>query len=183
MFFSKLWNGFVGLFKVKEVARKAPTAKTKAPVAASSKDDSKKVDFNKKLIKTLMSDHKELLNGFTTMITSVEADNFSAANSLLQEFGKKIVEHLTLEDVELYVYLEFMAKITSEDKEIMKGFRSEMAEIATVVTGFLNLYTNSPISSANKNQFLLEANSAATILVSRIDREESVLYPMYGRYK
>lgn len=176
MFFSKLFS----FFKRKDV--KAATA---APVKSSpaKSANNKQVEFNKKLVKDLMRDHKILVSDFTTMITAAESDGFEYANKMLGVFAKKITEHLELENLELYVYLEFSAGLEQEDKSTMRDFRNEMASIATAVVGFINTYTNDPISAKNKEEFLQEANAAAGILVDRIEREEAKLYPMYGRYK
>lgn len=175
MFFSKLFSFF---------SRTKPKNAVDSKVANNaSPKESNKVDFNKKLIKGLMRDHKILLADFTGMINSTQTNNFENANRLLSVFAGKIVEHLGVENTELYFYLEFEANIKKEDKETMRDFRNEMSGIATAVTGFINSYTNDPISAKNKDKFLEDANAAATVLVDRINREESRLYPMYGQYK
>lgn len=157
-------------------------SKTKKPFKEQS-GEQKQVEFNKKLIKDLIKEHKILLSNFTGMISSVQTDNFDNANHLLGVFATKIVAHLEVEAKELYFYLEFEANVNQEDKLTMRDFRNEMSGIATAVTGFINSYTNDPISAKNKDQFLEDANNAATVLVDRISREEGNLYPMYGRYK
>lgn len=169
-----------------DVAVKKKTTASAAPSTsnASSEDDSNAVAFNKTLIKTLVKDHKILLSEFTAMINAVNTNNFELANRLLASFASKIVEHLSLENIELYVYLEFMAvNITADEKNMMKGFRAEMSEIASAVTGFINTYTNDPIGPHNQAIFLHNANESAGILVDRIGREEKALYPMYNKYK
>ena len=141
------------------------------------------VHFNKSLIKGLVSDHKILLTEFTEMMDSAKNDNFYEANRLLSSFGTKLMQHFQVELVELYVYLNAMEKMmTVEEKKSIKGFSDEMYEIGATVKKLINSYINHPMSAANKESFINEFNGAAGILLSRIDREESVLYPLYGKY-
>ena len=141
------------------------------------------VHFNKSLIKGLVSDHKILLTEFTEMMDSAKNDNFYEANRLLSSFGTKLMQHFQVELVELYVYLNAMEKMmTVEEKKSIKGFSDEMYEIGATVKKLINNYINHPMSAANKESFINEFNGAAGILLSRIDREESVLYPLYGKY-
>lgn len=141
------------------------------------------VQFNKFLIKNLVSDHKILLAEFTEMMDSAKNDNFYEANKLLSSFGTKLVEHFQVELIELYVYFNAIDEImTVDERKSTKGFSDEMYEIEATVKKLLNSYINYPVSAANKESFISEFNGAAGILLSRIDREESVLYPLYGKY-
>ncbi|MGZ5056026.1 MAG: methyl-accepting chemotaxis protein, partial [Methylobacter sp.] len=139
--------------------------------------------FNKSLIKNLVSDHRILLTEFTGMMNSAQEDNFDEANRLLASFSTKLLGHLQLEMDELYGYMDFVEKMmTAEDKASLRGFDDEMLKIGHAVKNLIDRYTNDPVSSANKDTFIKEFQGAGVILGDRIKREESFLYPLYGKY-
>jgi hypothetical protein len=123
------------------------------------------------------------LTEFTGMMNSAQEDNFDEANRLLASFSTKLLEHLQLEMDELYGYMDFVEKMmTAEDKASLKGFDDEMLKIGHAVKNLIGRYTNDPVSSANKDTFIKEFEGAGVILGDRIKREESFLYPLYGKY-
>jgi hypothetical protein len=139
--------------------------------------------FNKSLIKNLVSDHKILWTEFNDMMKSAQNDNFYEANRLLSSFSAKLTEHFQVERDELYVYMDFVEKImTAEDKESIKGFDDEMHKIGYAVKDLVDRYINQPVSAANKDTFIKEFIHAGGMLGDRIKREERVLYPVYGKY-
>lgn len=139
--------------------------------------------FNKSLIKNLVSDHKILWTEFTDMMKSAQNDNFYEANRLLSSFSTKLTEHFQIESDELYVYMDFVEKMmTAEDKESIKGFDDEMHKIGYAVKDLVDRYINQPVSAANKDTFIKEFIHAGGMLGERIKREERVLYPVYGKY-
>jgi Hemerythrin HHE cation binding domain len=141
------------------------------------------VQFNNFLIKNLVSDHKELLAELTLMMKSAENDEFFEANRLLSSFGTKLEKHFRLELVELYVYLNAASKMmTIEERESIKGFSDAMYKIEYTLKNLLDSYAKHPVSAANKGKFIEEFNVAANILANRIECEENILYPLYGRY-
>jgi methyl-accepting chemotaxis protein len=147
------------------------------------KVEAEESQFNKSLIKNLVSDHRVLLTEFTGMMNSAQEDNFNEANRLLASFSTKLLEHLQLEMDELYGYMDFVEKMMSaEDKASLKGFDDEMLKIGHAVKNLIDRYTNDPVSSANKDTFIKEFEGAGVILGDRIKREESFLYPLYGKY-
>jgi hypothetical protein len=144
---------------------------------------SEESQFNKTLIKRLVADHKILLTEFTDMMNSAKNDNFYETNDLLSSFATKLLEHFQIELVELYVYLDFIeAMMSVEDRQSIKGFSDEMLKIEHTVKGLVDKYSYSPVSAENKDMFINDFNGAASILLDRIDREERVLYPLYGKY-
>lgn len=147
------------------------------------KEEKSESQFNKTLIKNLVSDHKILLSEFSEMIQSAENDNFYLANKLLDSFFSKLKEHLDVELVELYVYLESIAdKMPIEEETLIKDFSDEMDKIGFDVTNLVSKYVKQNISEANKKAFISDFNNIASILIDRIKREENYLYPLYARY-
>lgn len=174
------------MFKfIKSLFKKCFSRKEKVIVKAPKKDDAanKKVNFNTRLIKNLVVDHQILLADFTQMMTAASENDYAVANQMLGVFTKKLIAHLNIEDIELYTFLEYMAKMTPEDKASMAGFKSEMSGIAIVVTDLVNKYTNKVVSESNVESFISDFGGVAPVLIDRIDREEKKLYPMYGKYK
>jgi methyl-accepting chemotaxis protein len=148
-----------------------------------SKNENLDYQFDKSLIRNLVSDHRILWTEFTDMVKSAENDNFYEANRLLSSFSTKLTEHFQVEMDELYVYIDFVEKMmTDEDKNSIKGLDDEMHKIGYAVNNLINTYTNQPISAANKETFIKEFTRAGGLLGDRIKREEKLLYPVYGKY-
>lgn len=154
-------------------------------VKSNKKKDTsnKKVDFNARLIKHLVDDHRVLLADFTEMMASANEGDYNVTNHLLGAFATKLVAHLNKENIELYTFLGYMVKMSPEDKESISGFRSEMAAIEVAVTGLINKYTNQEVSTSNIDSFITDFDGVATVFVDRIGREEKMLYPLYHKYK
>lgn len=153
-----------------------------SPFSSKKDKDDDSISFNNKLVKQLKKDHKLLFGILTSMVKYVEVDNFEQAQNSLNLFSKRIAKHLEIEQIEMFVFLEYIAKNTTDtDKKLIKNFRNEIANIANAVSCFTNFYTNTPLSEDNKQQFINEARAIITALMSHIEHEEIILYPLYDR--
>lgn len=126
-----------------------------------------------RLIQELKDDHIHLLsilklakiNGFATLET----------RELLRSARTTLLDHLRKEDVELYPALRTAAAKNPAIKETLDTFAKDMAETSKVAIGFFKKWDQGESDHDLSKEFgLLQAK-----LVSRIRREEELLYPLY----
>jgi iron-sulfur cluster repair protein YtfE (RIC family) len=125
------------------------------------------------LIQELKEQHLHLLsilqlakiNGFATLET----------RELLRSARTTLLDHLRKEDLELYPLLHTAAKKNPAVKETMDTFARDMAETSKVAIGFFKKWDQGGTDHDLSKEFgLLQAK-----LVSRIRREEELLFPLY----
>lgn len=125
------------------------------------------------LIQELKEQHLHLLsilqlakiNGFATLET----------RELLRSARTTLLDHLRREDLELYPVLHTAAKKNPAVKETMDTFARDMAETSKVAIGFFKKWDQGGTDHDLSKEFgLLQAK-----LVSRIRREEEILFPLY----
>ena len=125
------------------------------------------------LIQELKEHHIHLLsilqlakvNGFATLETQ----------ELLRSARTTLLDHLHKEDLELYPVLHTAAKKSPAIKETLDTFAKDMAETSKVAIGFFKKWDQGGTDHDLSKEFgLLQAK-----LVSRIRREEELLYPLY----
>lgn len=137
--------------------------------------------YNYKLIETLENEHKELLRVYRSLMQSTEERQYKLIPLQIKEFCMCLTEHLRHEDSELYIYLDYyhLKRNKLEEQEVLKDFRSEMKEITIELESMLHQSPNLPVTDKTLKGFLLEFKAIGNILMNRIRREESVLYPLY----
>lgn len=125
------------------------------------------------LIQELKEHHIHLLsilqlakiNGFATLET----------RELLRSARATLLDHLRKEDLELYPVLHTAAKKNPAIKETLDTFAKDMAETSKVAIGFFKKWDQGGTDHDLSKEFgLLQAK-----LLSRIRREEELLYPLY----
>ncbi len=137
------------------------------------------IGYHPDLIERFESTHAALQKLFEAIKTHATRDEFSEAQKSLQAFRKTLTGHLLEENIKLYTYLSKCMAADPDNKELIDNMKAEMGQIGTTVMHFIKEYTNSGITPFNKKQFLSELDEIGTVLVDRIEREESSLYTMY----
>lgn len=135
------------------------------------------LSFKPELIPSLKSEHQHLLSLYTLIMGFAEKKNYSLLTEVLAEFDCLLKDHLGKEGIELYVGLEFSPNI--DDPKIFRDFRREMSNIASIVVKAINKHTKKAVTDETVDQFIKEFSDLGGVLVERIEREESVLYPLY----
>lgn len=65
------------------------------------------------------------------------------------------------------------------NSDLVKGFRREMDSIARIAMSFLKKYEMIGVDAELAKLFAADFEQLGKVLVERINREESVLYPLY----
>ena len=148
-------------------------------VSRSKQNDKFPIGYDEQLIDRLKDDHVELLRLFTSVISHAENQRFTKAIDELSTFRTLLTNHLITENTKLYICLNYAYQKESTTSEMVRHFRKERSLIGKSVMAFIQEYTRSGITSANQQEFLLQANEIAGILVDRIETEEQRLYEIY----
>lgn len=137
--------------------------------------------YKENLVINLEAEHQALLLSYQKIMNHAKEHDFNMLRTELATFKIKLKEHLAIEFKDLYTFVEFM--VTDEnDKSNVRKFRSEMNTIAIQVMNSLNYYQQNPVNKQSVNEFIKGFEEIGGVLVDRIMREETLLYPMYAKY-
>jgi len=129
---------------------------------------------NQKLVKKWKQEHKEIVALANKVIEAYSANNQKAAKKIFKELNKSTVNHLMLEDIELYKLQQDEKRITSEMHEATEEFRRTFRGTKTVLLDFLTKYTQEDALFDDK--FFKTLKEIVEVLVKRIAYEENNLY-------
>lgn len=147
--------------------------------AAPPSQGSVSISYDAHLITQLKKDHEHLLNEFKQINLLIQDNRFEEGLNTLVTFRSRLLNHLHLENLKLYIYLQYALKDKPEEFTKMRLFRKEMDAIGKVALEFFAKYDDEKISYANKAAFLSELTMVGNVLGKRIEQEESRLYTMY----
>lgn len=135
--------------------------------------------YDPELVKTLESDHKELLALYGHIGQLYEKGMYSEIVKHLVVFKTRLEGHLLTENFRFYSYLEERLAGDPNDAAIMRDFRREMNTISRNVLNFIRSYQTKGINDQNARQFWQDYSRIGEVLQERIMREEHNLYPIY----
>lgn len=137
------------------------------------------IGYDDELINTFQAEHQGLLRLFGDIKAAAERDDFKLVQIKLKKFTSILRGHLLTENVKLYVYLSKELAHDPENKDIIMSFRREMMQIGKVVNQFVTKYDRLLWTLDMRQDFLPELLAIGQVLIERIEREESTLYPLY----
>lgn len=131
-------------------------------------------------VKNLLRQHNEILeligkiNAFTTS-QQIEANAFSIS-LLLGQLAGKIKIHMTTEDK--FVYPALLNHANPKVQSLSRQFADEMGDLAKTFDSYKTKYMNAREISANPASFLQQTKLVAAALATRIEKENTELYPL-----
>lgn len=137
------------------------------------------IRYSPDLVGKLKDDHKALFTIFGQIQKASDSGNYPVITKKLKEFKIALTDHLLAENVSLYIYLGRSFSHDEMNDQLVKGFKSEMNQIAKVVMAFLTKYETIGVNKDLAATFDKELEEIGAALVERINREESTLYPLY----
>lgn len=135
------------------------------------------IAYHPELIEQLRRDHLSLLGLLASMEEYSLAGDMPAALSQLHTLKRELQAHVLLEKVRLYVYLDHQLPATDPSRALVRQMRHRISAVANTVSAFVDHYRASAHESALT--FMGELESIAQLLVSHIQEEEDLLYPLY----
>ena len=138
------------------------------------------IRYHPELIGKLKQDHQGLLAMFGAIQAAFKEGRLQAVVEHLDAFRAAIQSHLLIENVRLYIYLEHSLAGDETSHRLIHDFRHEMDGIGKAVVGFLAKYRDLNVDSNLIASFGRDLEAVGKVLVDRIQREESTLYPLYA---
>jgi hypothetical protein len=134
-----------------------------------------------KLIAKCSKMHKDLIVNWSLICESVKHGRLSQAQGQITIFGMALKAHLSIEDEKFYAYMDNYLYDDEQAMAIINEFRSEMKEIGRELNIFIATYARPQSEWAPEQAKALPKilDAITVILLARIEREESTLYPLY----
>lgn len=174
-----MFGRFLRRFNAGRPAAKGTAAAAPAAAASDTVAPGTEIHRRTDLIGKLKADHQVLLDLFGRIKRAHEAGQTAQAAALLATFRNTLQEHLLVESVRLYVYLEHASRNDAERFELVHHFRHEMGAIGKTAVAFLAKYADLAGDRQLAATFGRDLDAVGAVLVERIRREETILYPMY----
>lgn len=137
------------------------------------------IRYSPELVDSLKSDHEHLLGLYGEIKTDFDNQDYPAVSEKLEQLKSDLQGHLLTENVRLYIYLDRSLANDSTNSDLIRGFRREMDEIAKVALGFINKYSAIGVDEDLAKHFEGDFATIGKVLGERIQKEESILYPLY----
>jgi hypothetical protein len=163
-----------GFFK-----KKSSTSEVAAPTEEVHTAPGTQIRYSPDLIASLQNDHQTLLSLYGEINEAFAEKRYTDVSSMLTSFRSGLNAHLLTENVRLYIYLDRSLAGDATSSELIHGFRKEMDDIAKVALGFLRKYEAIGVDEGLASRFEADFATIGKVLVERIQKEESTLYPLY----
>lgn len=164
-----------GIFKNKNTdAPSNETATTEYNAAPGTE-----IRYAPDLIDNLKGDHQALLGLYGEIQEAFDSKDYPTVSEKLETFKGALQSHLLTENVRLYIYLDRCLASDATNSELVRGFRREMDDIAKVAMKFINKYTEIGVDEDLAAHFAEDFATIGKVLGERINKEETVLYPLY----
>lgn len=168
-----------GLFK-KKTSEESGTAAGKANQGENyAAAPGTEIRYAPDLVDNLKQDHQTLLGLYGEIQNAFDNKDYTAVSAMLEKFKSGLQGHLLTENVRLYIYLDRSLASDPVNSDLIRGFRREMDDIAKVAMKFLNKYSTIGVDEHLAEHFANDFATIGAVLGERIQKEESVLYPLY----
>lgn len=137
------------------------------------------IGYSADLVSQLEAEHVKLAQIFTAIGQAFDAGDVVTTVAHLEKFRSAIQAHLLTENVRLYIYLEHALAQDAISHALIHDFRHEMDSIGKAVLSFLGKYRELDTQPNLTISFGSDLSAIGKVLVERIQREESTLYPLY----
>lgn len=137
------------------------------------------IAYDPGLVETLKDDHQHLLDVFGAIRRAGSEGHFAHLTDLLEQFKLALLNHVALENVKFYVYMQNHTQLDAPTLSFIAGVRKEMNGIARTVGRFVDTYLGELPSYATLSSFNEELGQIGEVLAQRIELEESRLYTLY----
>jgi hypothetical protein len=138
-----------------------------------------RIAYSNRLIADLETEHRKLLALFTDINSAYMAGDVVRTVANLRKFKGDIQAHLLTEQVRLYVYLQHALASDELSYTLMQGMHREMDVIGKSVLIFLDKYGAQNGKPELAAGFASDLGRLGVVLIERIKREETTLYPLY----
>ncbi len=137
------------------------------------------IAYDPALVSALKDDHLELVRIHSAIKKAAAESRFGDIGDLLSNFKLAFQTHIAVENVRFYAYVQQHAAEDADTSNFIADVRKEMNGIARAVMKFVDAYMTAPPTPATVTDFNGELNQIGSVLVQRVQLEESRLYSLY----
>lgn len=131
------------------------------------------------LIGHFKSDHAELVDRLRDIEDRLLHGQFADIPRLLDAFRERLQTHLDEESEKFYGPLHARGEHDPAASQAVAQEETRMIGIARLVLIFTKRYVGTGVGAHNRDAFARDLDVIASLLVDRIQTEESMLYPLY----
>lgn len=168
-----------GFFKKKTSTESTTPESNHAAKENYSAAPGTEIRYAPELVDALKTDHQTLLGLYGEIQQAFDDKDYDAVSKMLEKFKSGLQGHLLTENVRLYIYLDRSLANDPTSSDLIRGFRREMDDIAKVAMKFLNKYSTIGVDEQLAEHFANDFATIGAVLGERIQKEESILYPLY----
>lgn len=106
-------------------------------------------------------------------------ENASEISNLMAKFSGKLKVHLAMEDQSLYPSM--MSSDDKETSETSNRFSREMGDLSAIFQSYMMSYRTSKEIRNKPEVFLSDTKKLFKALGDRIDRENTILFPLFDK--
>jgi len=140
---------------------------------------SSEITYDAGLVDKLKEEHRELIGILIAVRKAATEGRFNLVSDLLASFKHSFLNHVGLENVKLYVYMQQHGAQDADTLSSVSDVRKEMNEIARMVMKFIDTHIVESPSPVTVTDFHAQLDQAEAVLAKRIQIEENHLYPLY----
>ena len=129
---------------------------------------------NQKLVKKWRKEHEAIVVLAHKVIAAYSLNNHEQTRKELIKLNKVAVQHLMLEDIELYKILKSTKNADEKVDKLIVEFKNTFRTTKLTLMDFLTKYTRK--SCVYDDEFFKTFNQLVAVLSDRIDFEEKNLY-------
>lgn len=137
------------------------------------------IRYDAGLVNQLKDEHQDLLQTYFAIQRSGEDGHVSHLPDLLEKFKMAFLNHVALENVKFYVYMQNHWVADSDTMGFIANVRKEMNTISRAVVKFVDSHLAESPSPPSLARFNSELQQIGEVLSKRISMEEQELYSLY----
>ena len=137
------------------------------------------INFDAGLVGRLKDEHQDLLQAYTAIRRTGAEGRFGHLPEMLEKFKLSLLNHVALENVKFYVYMQNHWAVDTETLGFITDVRKEMNSISRSVVKFIDTHLASVPSHLTIASFNEELEKIGEVLIKRIRLEEERLYLLY----
>ena len=137
------------------------------------------ITYHPDLIPRLCADHQVLLQQLELVQQYIEENNYQAIAPQLELFRQTMLDHITEENLKLYIYLQQSLNKDPEKYQKLRQLRKELNASLQIVLEFLNMYTLIQEKPELQDTVASDFKQIRSLYIERINIEEQRLFPLY----
>lgn len=157
-----------------------PTATKAAPSLPPQRAPGTRIGYDPLLIQRLRADQQRMLELFTQTQALLNSRDYAGVFRKLGELRIALQDHLMTANVKFYVYMSRQLANDSAKSAIINDCRREMLANSRQLMDFLRTYTAVRIDDNLAETFQIDLLVIGAVLVQRIEREQTTLFPLYS---